>query len=169
MKKLKLGLTVISQTTKAIIRNDSKIHPSLIMEETGEFRSIHKPEQILIKNCLMYGSSLHGRQTAAKQILKVNSKVPVVLSPELGLFLIPTSSTKGKDCVWLAYHHIDKYESCGDKKTYVTFKDGTGIYVNATVSTLDMQYKRTSQLIVHQRKSSLFGPPSHPDTDHNPN
>lgn len=148
---------IISLKTKAIIPKESAYYRSLIIIEGGkEIHSIHSPEQIIDNSCLLYGSTLKGRKDAVKDVLKSASKLPVPVNPALGIFMMPTASTKNKDCVWLAYHHIDDYEQ-RDDKTYIAFYDGTGIYINTSVSTFDSQYKRTSQIIVHVNRGVLFG------------
>lgn len=156
MEKGLTSVFIISQATKAIVAKDSAYYRSLILEGTSERHSLHKPEQILDNSCLLYGASLSGRRTAAKRILNVTSKVPVPVIPDKGLYMVPTSSTKSKDCVWFSYFHIDFYEQ-RDDKTYVAFIDGTGLYVNTSVSSFDLQCKRTCQLIVKQNHAVLFG------------
>lgn len=156
MDRSMTSVFIITQATKAIITKDSSYYRSLILEGSSERHSLHKPEQILDNSCLLYGSTFAGRRTAAKKILNVTSKAPVPVAPDSGLYMLPTSSTKNKDCVWFSYHHIDFYEQ-RDDKTYVAFTDGGGLYVNTSVSSFDLQYKRTSQVIVKQNRSLLFG------------
>lgn len=147
---------IITQATKAIITKDSPYYRSLILEGSNERHSLHKAEQVLANNCLINGSTIEGRRTSAKKVLKITSKIPVAVSREKGVYMLPTSSTKSKDCVWLSYHHINFYEQ-RDDKTFVAFNDGSGLYVNASESTIDMQYKRASQLIISLNRSLLFG------------
>lgn len=147
---------IITQATKAIIAKDSAYYRSLILEGKNEQHSFHKPEQILDNSCLQYGSSLSGRRMSAKLTLKANSKIPVSVIPEQGVYMLPTSSVKNKDCVWFSYYHIDYYEQ-RDQKTYVSFTDGSGLYVNTSHSSFDLQYKRTSQIIARQNRGKLFG------------
>lgn len=147
---------IISPKTKAIIAKDSAYYRSHILEENRERFTIHKPEQIIDHSCLVYGSTLEGRRKAVKDVLKSASKLPISVIPENGVFMIPTASIKSKGCVWVAYHHIDDYEQ-RDDKTYIAFRDQTGIYINTSENTFDSQYKRTSQVIVHLNWQRLFG------------
>lgn len=153
-----MGTSVYTMTfqTKAIMNKESGYYRSRILEGKRERYAIHKPEQIIENNCLIYGSTLEGRKAAVKDILKSSSKLPIPIAPERGLYMIPTASAKKMDCVWVAYHHIDFYEQ-RDDKTYIAFTDGSGIYVNTSVSTFDMQYKRMSQVIVHLNRPVIFG------------
>ncbi|MFC4558035.1 competence protein ComK [Virgibacillus kekensis] len=147
---------IITQQTKAILTKESNYYRSRILEGQEERHSVFRPEQIIDHTCLLYGSTLEGRRAAVRDILKINSKVPVPVIPDKGVYMLPTSSTKNKDCVWLSYYHIEDYEQ-RDDKTYVAFTDGTGIYVNTSENTFDMQYKRTSQIIAKQNRSVFFG------------
>lgn len=161
MDKSMTSVFIITKATKAIIAKDSAYFRSLILEGAHEQHSLHRPEQILDNSCLIYGSSLDGRRTAAKNTLKIRSKIPVSVIPEKGVYMLPTSSTKNKDCVWFSYYHIDSYEQ-RDSKTYVAFTDGSGLYVNTSTSSFDLQYKRTSQVIVRQNRTLLFGRKNYP-------
>ncbi|ASN04100.1 competence protein ComK [Virgibacillus necropolis] len=171
MVKVMTSVFIITRATKAIVSKESSYYRSLILESKNERHSLHKPEQIIDNTCLLYGSTLEGRRTAAKDILKITSKIPVPVIPDKGVYMLPTSSTKNKERVWLAYHHIDFYEQRNDK-TFVAFTDGSGLYVNASETTIDMQYKRASQLIVKLNRSTLFGrrtTPFHPNNPNNQN
>lgn len=159
--KVMTSVFIVTQATKAIITKDSSYYRSLILEGPNERHSLHKPEQVLDNSCLLYGSTLAGRRTAAKDILKINNKIPVPVIPDKGVYMLPTSSAKSKDCVWLSYSHIEFFEQ-RDNKTFIAFNDGSGLYVNASESTIDMQYKRTSQLIVRLNRFILFGRRNNP-------
>ncbi|WP_339226553.1 competence protein ComK [Oceanobacillus sp. FSL K6-2867] len=148
-------LYIISSDTKAIMRHTSSYFRAKVLEGNEDKDSIHTPEQIIDNSCLLYGSNLKGRKEAVQKILCTTSKLPVPVSPTRGVFMFPTSSTKNKDCVWVAFHQIKFYEQRADM-TYIEFLDGTGIYVNASENTIDTQYKRTSQVIVHYNRRILF-------------
>lgn len=146
---------IITRNTKAIMAKDSAYYRSLILEDKNKKFDVHNPEYILDNNCLRYGSTLAGKKAAAQDILKCKSKLPIPVIPEKGVYMLPTSSARNKDCVWLSYYHITYYEQCDDK-TYVGFHDGTGIYVNASEKTIDMQYKKTSQVIAMLNREVFF-------------
>lgn len=146
---------IISQQTKAIMTKDSVYYRSRILEVPRERHSVRSPEQMIDHTCLLYGSTLKGRQEAAKDILRLNSKVPVPAIPDKGVYMMPTHSLRSKDNVWFSFYHIDYFEQ-RDNRTYVAFHDGTGIYVNTTESRFDMQYKRTSELIAKLNRPFFF-------------
>ncbi|PAV31327.1 competence protein [Virgibacillus profundi] len=147
---------IITQRTKAIMFDASAYYRSRILEVGEEKFSRHNPEQIIDNSCLVYGASLDGRKSPVKEILNSVSKLPVPVNVDKGIYMIPTASTKNKDCVWVSYQHILTYEQRGDQ-TYIAFRDGTGIYVNISEKAFDIQYKRTSQVIVHMNRGTLFG------------
>jgi competence protein ComK len=162
VNKLKIGggrmerLYIISSDTKAIMRTASSYYRSKVLEGNEDKFSIKSPEQIIDNSCLLYGADLKGRKQAVRKILSTTSKLPVPISPTRGVFMFPTSSTKNKDCVWIAFHQVKFYEQRADR-TYIGFFDDTGIYVNASENSIDAQYKRTSQVIVHYNRRILFG------------
>ncbi|MFD1172454.1 competence protein ComK [Oceanobacillus picturae] len=154
---------IITPKTKAIISHESSYYKSLIYETGRERHSIHNPTQIIDNNCLIFGASHEGIKKSVKDILRASSKLPIPVIPQEGVYMMPTASSKNKDCVWISYHQIASYEQQGDK-TYISFLDGTGIYASTTESSFDMQYKRTSQLIVHLNRSVIFGRAAFPST-----
>lgn len=148
---------IIGKQTKAIMTKDASYYRTQILEEGRKRHSRYTLEQILDHNCKVGGlSDLKGRKRAVQEILKSASKLPIPINPSEGLFLMPTASLKNQNCVWLAYHQIKSYEG-RDDKTFIGFHDGTGIYVNASVNIIDMQHKRTSQLVIYFHWKNIFG------------
>ncbi|WP_249869295.1 competence protein ComK [Oceanobacillus saliphilus] len=149
-------LYLVSKDTKAIMPAQSSYFRTKVLEGNTEKLSVHRAEQIIDNSCIIHGANLIGRKETVKNILNSTSKLPVPISPERGIFMFPTASDKNKDCVWVAFHHVKNYVQKGSK-TYIEFYDGTGILVNASEKTIDSQYKRTSQVIVHYNRRMLFG------------
>lgn len=135
---------------------DSNYFRTEIVEEGRRRHSNYTAEQILDQSCTKFGASLKGRKDAVKEVLNSTSKLPVLVDEGRNIFMFPTASLKNNDCVWLAYHHIKFFEA-RDDKTYIGFHDGMGIYVNASENVIDMQYKRTSQLIIYFNWRNIFG------------
>ncbi|MEC5424511.1 competence protein ComK [Virgibacillus sp. C22-A2] len=156
MEQRASSVYIISPLTKAILTTESTYYRSLILEKNTKKKSIYTAEQIIDHNCLLDVSSIEGRRTVVKSILNASSKLPIPVSVEQGLYMLPTASTKNKDRVWLAYEHIEAYEQDGEN-TYITFRDGSGIYVNISQRAIDMQYKRASQVIVALNRPVIFG------------
>lgn len=156
MKQRITSVYIVSVKTKAIFWSEYTYYRSLILEDDVQRRSLHRPEQIIDYSCLLYGSTLEGRRMAVKDVLHSSSKLPIPVIPEQGVYMMPTASIKNKSNAWIAYHHIYRYEK-KNSGTYVTFYDGSGCYVEISLNAFDLQYKRTSQLIVHLNRPVLFG------------
>lgn len=156
MKFRKRPIYEIRQRTKAIITKDSAYSRALILDRHKERLVTYRPEEILRNSCLKYGASLEGRKEHVRDMLKINSNVPIPVDPSKGVYMIPTASAKRQDCVWISYYHIAYYEQ-RDDRTYIGFTDGTGLYVNTSVNKFDMQFKRTSQVIAGFHRSFIFG------------
>ncbi|TFJ92228.1 competence protein ComK [Lentibacillus salicampi] len=147
---------IIGRQTKAIMTKESAYYRSRIIEVSRERHSVHSPERIIDHTCLLYGSTMEGRRKSMKDLLKLNSKIPVPAIPDKGVYMLPTSSIKNKDNVWLSFYHIEHFEQ-RDDKTYITFHDGTGLFINTSENAFDMQYKRTSQIIAKLNRPRIFG------------
>ena len=153
---------IITEQTKAILAEGSGYYRTRILEGNTEKVSIHRPLQIINYSCIVYGSSYEGRRTPVKRILHSASKLPIPVNVEKGIYMVPTASVKNKECVWVSYQHIDTYKQLEDEKLYITFRDGTGIIVPTSKNAFDMQFKRTSQVIVQMNRGTLFGKHWHP-------
>ncbi|WP_368653324.1 competence protein ComK [Ornithinibacillus sp. 4-3] len=147
---------IITKNTKAIIANSSGHYRSKIFHSEGESNSIHSPRQIISYNCMKNHSSMEGRETAARHVLRTNSKLPISVNPSLGIYLFPTTSPRNPQCVWLSYYHIDFFKQV-DELTYIHFQDGTNLHISISERTLDQQYKKTSQLIAAFHRENIFG------------
>lgn len=146
----------ITRETKAIYLCDTGYYRSKIFEKNETFYSVRSPMRILDDDCLGHGSSLEGREKAVEKILKTRSKLPVPVNPDKGIYLFPTLSKRNKDCIWLSYYQIDDYDEVNDR-TLVTFQDGTYLYVKVSEAVLDLQFKRTSQVIAQLNRDKIFG------------
>lgn len=146
---------IISRQTKVIATSESNYYRSDILDSKTVRQSIHPPEKILDDSCLLYGANLNGRRKAAAKLLQTNSKLPIAVNPNQGIYMIPTASSRKKDCIYVSYFHIKKYQAF-DKKTRIHFVDGSCMVANTSVTSFDTQYKKTSQLIVHDHRDILF-------------
>lgn len=146
---------IITRKTKAVMAKDHPYYRTIIYEEDRERYFNYSVKQIAEKSCQQYGLELEDRNRAAQEILHSSSKLPIPMHPAEGIFMIPTTSMKNPDCVLVAYHHILFFDQ-RDHKGYIGFRDGTGLYVNTSKGTLDTQYRRTSQLIVHLNWEKIF-------------
>lgn len=145
----------ITLETKAMFYKESNYYRTLILEGNQQKKSVATTQEILNKNCIDYGASFKGRRETSSYYLKSKHKLPVAVNPAKGIYFFPTASLTNKNCVWLAYHHVKSIKQ-SDDKTYVLFKDGTGVYVNASFYTVYNQKMRTSDLIIQLNWDQLF-------------
>lgn len=145
----------ITKKTNAIIHSNWGEFQSKIVDEQGEYYSVHSPREILSFNCIRHHSSLEGRELAAKRILQTNSKLPISINPDLGLYFFPTTSPRNTNCVWISYYQISDYLTV-DTKTTVYFYDGTSITTDVSIHVLEQQFKKTSQLIASFYRDLTF-------------
>lgn len=155
MQKSNHRVYIITEHTKAILASQSSYYRSTVLEGKNEFRSVYTPEMILDHSCILYGSTLHGRRKAIREYFGITSKIPLMIDARKAIYMMPTSSTRRKDCAWLSFYQIEFYEQ-RDNRCYVQFLDGTGIYLSSSVNTLDMQHKRTSQIIASLNRPSIY-------------
>jgi len=127
-----------------------KYRSKIIEENKVEF-SIHSPAKIIDYNCIKNGASFKGRIETVMNILGSKSKLPVPILPKKGIYMFPTSSMKNADCMFLSYYHIEKYSPYG-KFANIQFKDKSHILVKTSFNQLDLQMKRTSQVIAYYTK-----------------
>jgi competence protein ComK len=146
---------LINKETKAILTKDLDQCKAIIYEGQEVLKLPYPTKKILEESCLVNGASLQGRLDNSKHILQATHNLPIIVDRKNGIYFFPTASIKSEDCVWLAYHHIEKIIK-SDDKTYVLFKDGTGIFVNASYYKVDRQKKLTSELIVQSNRDKLF-------------
>lgn len=146
---------IVSVHTKAILNTDNTYYKARIYEGSQMWNHIHKAENILQHNCMLNGASLSGRRNYAKETLQSPVKLPIPVNPKMGIFMVPTSSPKSMECVWTSYYHVDTYME-SDGQTYIYFRDGTGMYVDVSVSAFHNQMMRTAHLIAQLNRPIHF-------------
>lgn len=154
MKGGVMSLYEISNQTKVIKLCQNGYYNTEILAINGKVYSSYHPKKILELNCLKFGSSLAGRISLVKKVLSSNSKLPIPVGPDNGIFMFPTTSERNEACIWLSYFQIKQYEEREDM-TYVYFIDGTGMYVAISYNQFDSQIKRTSIVIAEFFKMRL--------------
>lgn len=150
------AIRIISPETKAISWCESAYFQSVLLEKGRTVKSTYSPLKIIDFTCIINGSTLKGRNEAVKRILNAATKLPIPISPQRGIYMFPTAAAKSQQCIWLAFEHIKGYEE-RNGMTYIEFNDGTGLFTEASLNTIDSQYKRTSHLIVQLNRKILFG------------
>lgn len=126
--------------------SDISTYETKILDIDQERYSIDQSLVILNRSCLRFGSTLSGRKRAASLLLRTNSMLPIVIHPNFGLYMFPTSSEKNRHCVWFSFYAISTYDQ-KDKHTLVHFRDGTVLEAPVSWRVFDNQYKKTSHVI----------------------
>lgn len=67
--------------------------------------------RILEYNCNYYGASLKGRRNSAKNILKIQYKVPIIIDDKNNLIIIQLNSPRNKVSLFLVTNKIINYEN----------------------------------------------------------
>lgn len=138
----------ISAKTQAIMNVDQNYYKTKIIEEDAVAYSPFTPVKLIDYNCTENGASLDGRAQTVKKILGIKSKLPIPILHQAGIYMFPTTSVKNKDCIWLSYYHIKKYVQHG-KQAMIYLADNSSILINISLNQLDLQIKRTSQVIAY--------------------
>lgn len=136
----------INEETVALIQNKTGYFNTKIIQGKRDFPSKHTAEKILEYSCDQYGSSYLGRMDYAKSILKNNTKLPIPVFPEKGVFFFPTTSPRNAACVWISYYHIKDYKRNGSF-TRVYFYNGIVKIINVSFYQFDSQMNRMSRVI----------------------
>lgn len=145
----------ITQDTKALLCQKHSPYPTIIYERNEQIKSKQRLIDILSHNCLQHGSSLNGRFEFAEETLGTKVKLPIIVNPEMGIFMVPIRSLRNESCGVLSYYQIKRYES-KFRGTYIKFHDGTDTYIDISWRSFDQQFKKTSHLIAHHFRSKIF-------------
>lgn len=139
---------IINRKTQAITGINSGYYRTKIYEVDRILYVTETPLSIIENSCISYGSSLTGRQAFVKQVVEVNSKLPIPIKPRFGLFFLPTKSYRNGTCIWFSYYHVNRYME-HNNKLIVILKNNKMISVDVSFNQFDLQMKRTSQVIAY--------------------
>lgn len=96
---------IINNKTVAIIKKKKQTS----IYDVENTRVINKNIiKVLENNCNMYGSSLLGRKKAAKKILNIGYKVPIVVNNNI--ILLQTNNLRDNECMFIVLNKIIDYE-----------------------------------------------------------
>ena len=133
----------INKNTLAIIPiNENK---SKIYEKNRNFYIYENSMQIIKNSCGFFGSSYDGRVKGTQSMVKIKSKVPIIIEEFNEIIFFPTSSPRINNCCWINYNHVDKYIEL-DNNTLIFFKDGSSIELPISVNIIDNQMTRALKL-----------------------
>lgn len=95
--------------------------------------------------CVCFGCTYDGRKNAAKYILQIKQKVPILLSEVNRNIIFPTVSSKRKDCIWIHSNAVQSFHKI-QKKTKIVFITGEEYIIDAEYRTVKRQMQRCVQL-----------------------
>ena len=96
---------IINNKTTAILKKNNKT----IIYDVDKMRVVNKSiKKIIDENCSFYGSSMDGRKKSAKNLLKIQYKVPILLKENV--ILLQINSIRNKECLFLVLNKIIDYK-----------------------------------------------------------
>lgn len=114
----------------------------------------NKPNYIINKNCLNFGSSIQGRRNFTEDVTGYIYKAPILVKEENNLIFFPTYSPRNKNCGWLNLNNIEStYYDNLKKVTKVTFNSGLVLEFNISLNIINNQIFRASRLEKKVRKN----------------
>ena len=145
----------ITKDTLALIgKNRNMVH---IIETKHSYHIEDKIINILDYNCNYYGSSYIGRITGTKNIIGLNSKLPIIIEESNNIIFFPLSSTRDDRCIWINLANLSQINKCG-KNTQICFTNGSTIQVDKSYYTVNNQLKKAKLLkeIMNTRKNEMY-------------
>jgi competence protein ComK len=128
-----------------------------IIEMEDIILSPFKPMDILKKSCEFFGSSYQGRKDGTKELTGISYKAPIMLNPQMSMFLFPTTSPVKSECMWISHSHVTSYSAAENGQTSVTFQNRESHLIPISYSSFENQMLRTSNLRIaySQRVSEM--------------
>lgn len=130
---------------------------SLIIEKDKDFIIETRPNNIIKKNCVIYGSNFNGRLKSTELLTGYTYKAPILLKEEGNLIFFPTSSPRLSSCSWINFNNID--DTYYDKKkrvSIVIFTCGKSMEINTSLNIINNQIFRATRLDHNIRKNVVL-------------
>ena len=131
---------------------------SKIFENDKVFIVNESTSNILKNSCLFFGASIEGRRDAAKLILGIDMKVPIIVENTKNILFFPVSNCVKRNSIWISYSNLLKYSKFNDFSTVVYFMNNMKVRVDAKYSLIDNQVIRCIKLenLLNKRKNFLM-------------
>jgi competence protein ComK len=116
------------------------------------------PAQIIDENLLLIGSDLRGSLLSSKKLLGPKYMYPITINSHLGIYLLPTQSSKKRNCIWFSLMHVKKPQALNVQKTKIPTSFGHIIEVDMKKSTFINRVqtaKDLREMIIKNSKSPL--------------
>lgn len=136
---------IINNNTLAIIPCGDDV--SLVYEGEEVFVVNDKPNNIIKKNCLRFGSTLGGRQKGTESMTGSSYKVPIIVSESEKLIFFPTSSPRLKSVAWINLMNVDKtYYNFLKKVSVISFNNGIILEFDVSLNIINNQIFKSMRL-----------------------
>lgn len=100
---------------------------------------------IVSSSCYFYGSTYNGRYLFSSSILNTNIKLPISIDFLNKLIVFPTKSYRNKDCIWIVYNNIKKFDKVG-KGIKLFFKNDKAFLVDVSSEIINRQMYNSLKL-----------------------
>lgn len=117
-----------------------------IYDKNGLYEVKKSMLKLLEESCNYYGSSFKGRCVGAKSMLNMNYKLPIIVDEVKEVILIPTSSIKNNNCIWICINNIEDYYKNNNEIT-IEFINQTKIDFKISYNILENQIFRGTMLL----------------------
>ncbi|MGD7043219.1 competence protein ComK [Jeotgalibacillus proteolyticus] len=140
----------ISSTTLALLPALDIRYQTVIHDKRGIFYSEKSMKTLLEEACLRCGSRMGGRLDAARCMLSIRNKIPLIIDPFNHIYAFPTHSSKNRQNSWFFLDHIDQIKPFPDnpKQSKIIFFNGQYMIADCSYSTAKEQFIRTTLLFV---------------------
>lgn len=119
---------------------------SKVTEGGEEFIVTMSPKGLINSSLLYYCSSLKGAIDGSRSILGNISMLPIMINPELDIFLFPSCSPNRPDCIWMSLYHVQRSEKSKPHQTRVDLSFGHSIVIDMKRSRFELKKQRAMQL-----------------------
>ena len=142
----------INRGTCAIIPIEKEI--SKVIELDDEYIVNKSTKDIIDESCRFFGSSYKGRFEGAKEILKMNYKLPIMIEEYNNIIFFPTSSPRFDVCTWISLNNLSSYVKNG-KESKIFFSYDCSVELPISYYSLENQIFRSSMLesLIRKRKN----------------
>lgn len=136
-------LYIISNHTLALLPTGKR---TKIIEDENITTIGDEATEIVAKNCQINGSTLEGRIKGSSYLIGSSYKPPIVLNDESHLILIPTHSSRNKECCWITLNNVLNYSPYKKNSVLIEFRNHYKIVVNISYGIFDHQVLRATRL-----------------------
>lgn len=149
--KIPAALTMMNEDPLHILAIEAMEDGCILLKEDGSrLQARESPIALLQRWCLKYGSSLAGRQDAARYYLgKRIEKPPVLISETSGRIFFRLGDH------WICYNSVHAAANEGPMGTEITLEGGHKICVNAALRTVSRQLKRCQTYLSLLHEASI--------------